>query len=95
MSKNVFEELGFSERESKDLELKTILMDGILRTVEKHNYSSKELQTILDQAQPEISYLLNGKISRFSSDKLIKFLGLLEAEVDIKIRLPEHKIAAS
>ena len=92
MSKSVFEDLGFSKQKSKDLELRTVLIDGILKTVEKHSYSSKDIQKILAQPQSEISYLLSGKISRFSSDKLIKFLGLLQVKVDIKVKIPRKRI---
>ena len=93
MKKNIFEELGFAKDQSEELILRTTLIDGILRVVAKHKYSSKELQKILGQAQPEISYLLNGKIARFSSEKLIKFLNCLQAKVEVNIKMPRNKIA--
>jgi len=93
MKNNIFEDLGFAKNQSEELILRTKLIDGILRTVVKHKYSSKELQKLLGQAQPEISYLLNGKISRFSSEKLLKFLSSLQAKVEINIQLPRKKVA--
>ncbi len=32
-------------------------------------------------------------VSRFSSEKLIRFLGCLEAKVEINIKLPKNKVA--
>ena len=93
MSKNVFADLGFNEDESKDLELKVKLIDGICQIIDQHQYSQKELQIILGQKQPEISYLLHGKISRFSSDKLISFLTKLNGDIEIKIKIPKRRIA--
>lgn len=70
MKKNVFEQIGYEKGLSEELALRTLLIDDVLKIVKKHNYSSKELQAILGQPQPEISYLLSGKISRFSSEKV-------------------------
>lgn len=93
MKKNVFEQIGFEKGLSEELVIRTVLIDDVLKIVKKHNYSSKELQSILGQPQPEISYLLNGKISRFSSEKLIKFLNALGAKVEVNIKMPRKKIA--
>jgi predicted XRE-type DNA-binding protein len=93
MSKNVFEQIGFEKGQSEELILRTLLINDILKIVNKHTYSSKELQLILEQPQPEISYLLNGKISRFSSEKLIKFLNILGAKVEVNVKMPKAKIA--
>lgn len=93
MTKNVFNDLGFSPEESEDLRMRVKLIDGILQIVKAHGYSQKELQTILKQPQSEISYLLNGKISRFSSEKLLKFLNKLDAKVTVEISIPKHKVA--
>lgn len=91
--KNVFEQIGFETGLSEDLALRTILINDLSKIVKKYNYSSKELQMILGQSQPEISYLMNGKISRFSSEKLIKFINALGAKVEVNIKMPRKKIA--
>lgn len=93
MNKNIFKQIGFDEGLSEELVLRSLLVDDVSRIVKRHSYSSKELQLILGQPQPEISYLLNGKISRFSSEKLFKFLNALGAKVEIRVKIPEKKIA--
>ncbi|MFW7382301.1 MAG: helix-turn-helix domain-containing protein [Oligoflexus sp.] len=93
MRNSVFEDLGFSEEKAKDLAIRTELIDGIIGIVKKHDYSQKELQELLKQPQSEVSYLLNGKVSRFSSEKLLRFLNRLNAKVEIKIKAPRARIA--
>lgn len=90
---NVFKVLGFNKEKSADLNLRVRLIDAIIEVTKIHSYSQKELQLILGQKQPEISYLLSGKISKFSSEKLLRFLSLLGAKVEIKTVLPKKKIA--
>ena len=89
----VFEDLGFNKEKSQELVIRTQLIDDILEIVKKHTYSQKELMAILGQKQPEISYLLNGKISKFSSEKLLKFLYQLDASVSIKVKPSRKRIA--
>ena len=90
---SVFEDLGFDKEKSQELALRSQLIGKLVEIVERHSYSQRELMAILGQKQPEVSYLLNGKVSKFSSEKLIKFLHKLDADVSIKVKLPRKKVA--
>ena len=91
MVKNVFEDIGFSIEESKDLTLRVQLVDAIIKIVKKYDYSQKELKILLNQPQSEISHILAGNVSRFSSDKLIKVLNLLDAQVALTVKIPKKR----
>ena len=95
MSKDVFRDLGFNEAESAELNLRSELMDALLRIIDHHGYTQKELISILDQKQPHVSNIMAGKIGNFSSEKLASFLKALNATVHIKVVMPKTKIAAA
>lgn len=83
---NVFETIGFSKEESKELMRKSHLLDEILDIVKGEGYTQKDLAKILDQKQPHVSDLLRGKLGRFSVEKLIDFLEKLGATVELKVK---------
>ncbi len=83
---NVFETIGFSKEESKELMRKSHLLDDILGIVKAEEYTQKDLAKILDQKQPHVSDLLRGKLGRFSVEKLIDFLERLGATVELKVK---------
>jgi len=83
---NVIDDLGFSPEEAAAIKLKASLHAEILRVVEKRKLKARELEKILDQPQPRISELLNGKISKMSAEKLAGYLSRLGIEIKISAR---------
>jgi len=79
---NVLDDLGFSPEQATALKFKAELYQAILRIAKK--YSQKELQIILDEPQPRVSELLNGKIANKSVDKLLYYAGRLGMEAKAK-----------
>jgi predicted XRE-type DNA-binding protein len=75
---NVLDELGFSPEEAMILKFKAELYRAILRHARK--YTPRQLEAILDEPQPRVSELLNGKISNKSVDKLLSYAGRLGIE---------------
>ena len=45
----------------------------------------REISSLLGIAQPEVSHLMNGHFSRFTTDKLLDFLKRLDRKVTIRI----------
>ena len=45
----------------------------------------REIGSLLGIAQPEVSHLMNGHFSRFTTDKLLDFLKRLDQKVTIRI----------
>ena len=83
---NVIDDLGFSSEEAAAIKLKASLHAEIMRIVEKKKLRSRQLEKILDQPQPRISELLNGKISKMSAEKLAGYLSRLGVEIKISAR---------
>jgi predicted XRE-type DNA-binding protein len=55
----------------------TILKDKKLK--------QREISSLLGIAQPDVSHLMNGQFSRFTTDKLLDFLKRLDRKVTIRI----------
>jgi predicted XRE-type DNA-binding protein len=82
-SGNVFAALGLAEadalftRAQMGFHVYTILKDQKLR--------QREISSLLGIAQPDVSHLLNGHVSRCTTDKVLDFLKRLERKVTIRI----------
>ncbi len=85
---SVFKDLGFDEAESEALEIKAALLNSILDVVEKRGYKQRDLEKVLDQPQPRVSELLNGKISKMSIEKLLNYLQRLGGLAHIRVTFP-------
>jgi predicted XRE-type DNA-binding protein len=84
MSRNLFEDIGFSPEKAAALKLKADLHTKIVKAASRH--SQRELEKILQTSQPRISDLLRGKMSKFSLDMLVEYAELLGLETSIKTR---------
>ncbi len=71
---DVWDFLGITEEESSDLRLRVMIYEKILREIKSASLTPKALEKILDEQQPRVSNLLNGKLDKFSSDKLFQYL---------------------
>ncbi|MBN1566294.1 MAG: XRE family transcriptional regulator [Acidobacteria bacterium] len=80
---NVIDDLGFSPEEAAAIKLKASLHAEILLIVKKRKLRPRQLEKILDQPQPRISELLNGKISKMSAEKLAGYLSRLGVEIKV------------
>jgi predicted XRE-type DNA-binding protein len=49
-------------------------------------FKQREIASLLGIAQPDVSYLMNGHFSCFSTDKLLDFLKRLDRKVTFRIR---------
>lgn len=87
---SVFDDLGFSAQESAAFKIKAELFSYLLKTVQKYELTQRDLQKILDQPQPRVSELLNGKISRMSMEKLIEYLQKLGVHLSMKLSAPHR-----
>jgi len=82
-SGNVYADLGLEDAE----ELQTRAMIGfhVIQILKKKKMKQRELADLLDVKQAEVSHLLNGHFSRFTTDKLLDFLKRLNQKVIIQI----------
>ncbi len=92
MSRNVFEDLGFSPAEAAALKLKTDLHTKIVKCAGR--YSQGQLQAILEESQPRVSDLLRGKVSKFSLEMLIIYAEKLGLHTQIRTTAPRKQARA-
>ncbi|WP_019503819.1 helix-turn-helix domain-containing protein [Pleurocapsa sp. PCC 7319] len=80
-SGNVFADLGLEN--SDELMIRAKIGFHVASLIEE--LKQKEAAKILGIAQPDVSHLMNGHFSRFTTDKLLDFLRRLDQKVTIEI----------
>ena len=83
-SGNVFEDLGFGG-ESKFLLAKAKLMAGFERYIKAQGWTQAEAAKAFGVYQPVVSDLVNGKLSRFTLDRLLKMAEHAGIEFDVRL----------
>ena len=89
----VFLDLGFSVEEARLLTIKSDLCNQILKLVRERGYSQRDLAKIWGKPQPRVSEVLNCKLSLFSIDVLVTYLGQLGVHITFAVA-PERKAAS-
>lgn len=82
-SGNVFADLEVENAE--ELQARAMIGYHVIKLLEAQNMKQRELAEILGVKQVEISHLLNGHFSRFTTDKLLDFLKRMNQKVTIQI----------
>jgi predicted XRE-type DNA-binding protein len=80
---DVFDDLGFSRAEASALKIKADLLDAILCEIENRGLSQRQLVDLLDEYQPSVSNLLQGKIARVSIEKLLYYSDRLNIRISL------------
>ena len=62
----------------------------VFKILEDKKLKQREIAGVLGIAQPDVSHLMNGHFSRFTTDKLLDFLKRLDRKVTIEVS-PHHK----
>lgn len=87
-SGNVFADLGLDD--SGELFTRAQVGIHVINAIKHAKLAGqKSIGKILNIEQPEVSHLLNGHFSRFSTEKLLEFLNRLDLKISIQIS--EHK----
>lgn len=92
---DVFDDLGFTRAEAAALKIKADLLDAILREIEKRGYSQRQLVDLLDEYQPSVSNLLQGKIAKVSIEKLLYYSDRLNIRVSLSAEARKQRRAVS
>ena len=85
---SVLDDLGFSASEALEIKVKAELYRELLQYIKGRGFSQQELGITLGIHQPDVSNLLNGKVSKFSVGKLLKFAGKLNLGAQVKLTKP-------
>jgi predicted XRE-type DNA-binding protein len=81
---DIFDNLGINRSEASELRMRADLLDAILRVVHRQKYTQRQLAVLLDDHQPNMSDLMNGKIAKFSIDKLVRYADKLGIETRVQ-----------
>ncbi len=82
-SGNVFADLGLEDGD--ELFARAQIGFHVYQILKNKKLAQREIATLLGIKQPEVSHLMNGHFSRFTTDKLLDFLKRLERKVTIRI----------
>lgn len=82
--KSVFHDLGLDDAD--DLFLRAELMRKIGAIIERRKLTQAETAKLIGMDQPRISALLHGKITKFSTERLIKALNELGHDIELRIK---------
>lgn len=83
-SSNVFRDLGLFDPGER--QLRTRLAMQINSLIAEQGLTQTKVSGILGIPQPHVSELKHYKLSRFSSERLLRFLTLMDRDVEIVIR---------
>jgi predicted XRE-type DNA-binding protein len=83
-SGDVFKDLGFADADER--KLRTQLAMRLNDLLKERKLTQIAAAQIFGIPQPKISELRNYKLSRFSSERLLHFITLLDKDVEIVIR---------
>ena len=84
-TKDVWKFLGVNEKIATEFRLRTMIFEKIKEVIESEKLSARDVEKMLDERQPRVSDLLNGKLEKFSSDKLYGYLIRLTPGMSYKL----------
>jgi len=82
-SGNIFTDLGLED--AGELSTRAQLGFHVYSVLKAKKLKRQGIATLLGIAQPDVSHLMNGHFSRFTTDKLLNFLKRLDRKVTIHI----------
>jgi predicted XRE-type DNA-binding protein len=82
-SGNIFADLGLED--SGELHTRSLIGFHVYRILKDRKLRQRQIADILGIAQPDVSHLMNGHFSRFTTDKLLDFLKRLDQKVRIEV----------
>jgi predicted XRE-type DNA-binding protein len=86
---SVLDDLGFSPSEALEIKVKAGIYRELMQFIREQGISARELAVVLGMHQPDVSNLLNGKVSKFSVGKLIQCAGKLQLGAQVKLTKPK------
>jgi len=90
-SGNVFADLGVSDPE--EARARALLLLRIKDIIAEGGMTQAEVARVLGVDQPQVSKLVNGKLSIFSMERLIHVLNALDRDVEIVVKPKENEHA--
>jgi predicted XRE-type DNA-binding protein len=83
---DVLDDLGFSRAEASALKVKAAIVEAILAEIDRRGLSQRQLVDLLDEYQPNVSNLMNGRIGKVSIERLLCYAARLGLRSRIELR---------
>jgi predicted XRE-type DNA-binding protein len=91
-SGNVFADLGFDN--SEEMQLRADLVQQMREIVARRKLTQMAAAELLGIKQPDLSALLRGRLTKYSLERLLKFMTILDRDVKIVVQAkPRHRPA--
>ncbi len=91
-SGNVFADLGFDDPE--EMRLRADLVQQMREIIEHRKLTQVAAAELLGIKQPDLSALLRGRLTKYSLERLLKFMTILDRDVKIIVKSkPRHRPA--
>jgi predicted XRE-type DNA-binding protein len=85
---DIFDDLGLSQEEAIEAKVKADVWRDLVAHIERQAFDQVHLKKVLKIHQPDVSNLLRGKLSKFSTGKLIQFAVRLKLDVRVQLKDP-------
>jgi len=82
-SGNIFADLGLED--ASELHTRAQIGVHVFKILKDKKLKQREISGVLGIAQPDVSHLMNGHFSRFTTEKLLDFLKRLDQKVKIEV----------
>jgi predicted XRE-type DNA-binding protein len=89
---DVFDDLNFSSADAMALKIKAKILSALLERIHQQRFTQAQLAQILGDYQPNVSNLLNGKISKISIEKLLSYAQRLNLDADITMKAKARSV---
>lgn len=87
-SGNVFKDLGLPDAEERMLKAQLALK--IQQLIERKGVTQSEIASLIGLDQPKVSYLMRGRLSGFSVERLFDILNRLGHNIEVHISEEEY-----
>ncbi len=88
-SGNVFKDFG--DPNPEESQAKADLSRQIRKIIEQRKFTQKEAAEIMGIDQPKVSDIIRGKLSKYTIDRLIRFLRLLGTDIEINFKKHDRR----
>ena len=83
-SGNVFADLGFDNAEEELLKAK--LARELRGIIKRRRLTQEQAAALMEMKQPDVSAIVTGRTGKFSLDRLVRCLGKLDYQVEVRVR---------
>lgn len=83
----------FKYKNPEEMQAKAHFAHEIYVIIKRKKLTQVKVAKLLNLTQPKVSNLINGRLSGFSIERLMKFLNILDYDVDIHLLPKRHKKA--